>query len=64
MLSPDHRFVIAMHSPGGLVETGLPVRRVEKVSVRALSIVLSELSPVQSESGNARNCGDFARFQE
>ena len=36
MLSPDHRFVIAMHSPDGVVETGLPVRRPEKVSVRAI----------------------------
>ena len=49
MLSPDHRFVIAMHSPDGVVETGLPVRRPEKVSVRALSSVLSDTfsSPVR-----------------
>ena len=42
MLSPNHRFLIAMHSLDGVVETRLPVRRPENVSVRALSSVLSD----------------------
>jgi hypothetical protein len=29
-LSPHHRFVIALHSPGGVAETGLPVCPPEK----------------------------------
>jgi hypothetical protein len=29
-LSPNHRFVIALHSPCGVVETGLPMCATEK----------------------------------
>ena len=42
VLSPDHRFLIAMHSPDAVVKTGLPVRRPEKVIVRALNGVLDD----------------------
>jgi hypothetical protein len=33
-LSPNHRFVIALHSPDGVVETGLLVCPAEKKAVK------------------------------
>jgi hypothetical protein len=42
MLSPTHRFLIAIRSLDGVVGTGLPIRRPEKVTVRALSSVRAQ----------------------
>jgi hypothetical protein len=47
-----------------VVETGLPVRRPEKISVRTLSSVLSDTFSSPFENMHTRNCSDFARFQE
>ena len=61
-LSPNHRFVIALLSPIGVFETGLPRRSSEKRATKqahgAEWDILS--SPVQGE--NPQNCADFSRF--
>ena len=62
--SPHHRFVIALHSPGGVVETGLLMCPSEKKAPNIASGVQRDTfsSPVFQQ--NVRNCGHFARFSE
>jgi hypothetical protein len=55
-------FLIALHSPTGVVETGLPICLPEKASQNSPSALRGALSPVQFEGKNMRNCGHFTRF--
>jgi hypothetical protein len=64
LTSPHHRFMIALHSPGGVVETGLLMCPSEKKAPDIASGVQRDTfsSPVFQQ--NLRNCGHFSRFSE
>lgn len=59
---PNHRFVIVLHSPSGLSETGLlvcgPGKMATKPAWRNQRDTFS--SPVSGRK--SQNCGDFERF--
>ena len=61
-VSPKRRFVIALHSPGRVVETGLRVSPSEKEALkRAYGIERDTFSRPLS-GGGSQNCADFRRF--
>jgi len=61
-LSPHHRFAIALHSPNGVVETGLRLCPAEKKARNlACRIRLDTFSGAVCRQ-DLRNCGDFQRF--
>src|SRR5271154_2887873 len=60
LLSPHHRFVIALHSPDEDVETGLLGRRPEKEPQSPSAGFISTLSLVRFEGVN-REVGPFSR---
>jgi hypothetical protein len=63
-LSPHHRFVIALRSPDGVFETGLPTGPSEKRGTKlACRVKLDSFSSPVCEQ-NLQNCGDFSRFPE
>jgi hypothetical protein len=61
-LSPNHRFVIALHSLGGVSETGLARRPSEKRATKQAYGLERDVfsSPVQW--GNPKNWADFSQF--
>jgi hypothetical protein len=63
-LSPNHRFVIAFHSPVGVAETGLLKRLSEKGAAKlAHGVARGTFSgPVCAE--DSRNCRQFKRFHK
>jgi len=61
-LSPHHRFLIAMYSPAGAVETGLLICVPEKAPQGPPLAWRGTLSPVRFEGKIMRNRGDFPRF--
>lgn len=62
-LSSDHRFVIAWHSPRGIIETGLPTRPLEKMAEGfAYGVQRDTFSGPVSEQ-ESQNCGVFERFE-
>src|ERR1700731_2689735 len=64
LLSPHNRLVIALHSPGGTVETGLPVCPPEKELESWREELRTRFSPVRFGSRNRRNCGHFRRLSK
>jgi hypothetical protein len=48
-LSPNHRFAIALHSLGRLVETGLPICLPEKKALTLAAGFSGTVSPVRFE---------------
>jgi hypothetical protein len=42
-LSPNHRFVIALHSPCGFIETGLPQCPAEKKARKLVGVLLRDI---------------------
>jgi hypothetical protein len=62
LLSPNHRFVIALLSPSGVFKTGLPRRSSENRATKQAHEVEWDTfsSPVQRQ--NLQNCADFSRF--
>ena len=61
-LSPNHRFMIALLSPDGVFETGLPMGPSEKRATKLAWGVKYDAfySPVCRQ--DLRNCGHFERF--
>jgi len=62
-LSLHHRFVIALHSPAGVVETGERVCPPEKKAPRPASGVENRFSLVRFEGKNRRIAAIFRDFQ-
>jgi hypothetical protein len=63
-LSPHHRFVIALHSPDGVFETGLLGCPAEKNAAKlACSVEQDTFSSPVSER-ELRNCAHFLQFPE
>jgi hypothetical protein len=60
-LSPHHRFVIALHSPDGVAETGLCVWPPEKSARKLARGLDGTLSPVRFEG---KTCGIAAIFTD
>jgi hypothetical protein len=61
-LSPHHRFVIALHSPDGVVETGLLISPPEKKPAKRSDDVGRTFSPVRVEGNNAEIGPVFRKF--
>jgi hypothetical protein len=61
-LSPHYRFVIVLHSPGGVDETGLPQCPSERKAGKLVREFQRDTfsSPVYARK--LRNCGEFRRF--
>jgi hypothetical protein len=59
--SPNHRCVIALHSPDGGPQTGLPVRPLEKT---AATLAFKVQSAVFSESGLNRKHAELRAFSK
>jgi hypothetical protein len=62
--SPNDRFVIALHSPSGLVETGLHIRPPEKMAAKPLRRNSRDTFSSPVSSRESRNCGISKRFSE
>jgi hypothetical protein len=63
-LSPHHRFVIAWHSPGGAVETGLRGCPSEKKARTLACRVESDTFSGPVWNRNSQNYADFEQFPE
>jgi hypothetical protein len=61
--SPYHRFVIALHSPDGVVETGLFISPSEKKPAKRSDGDAQTLSPVQFERNNSEIAPISGKFQ-
>jgi len=60
--APHDRFVIAFHSPSGLVETGLRICPPEKMAERFANGVQRDTFSGPVSRQESRNCGIFERF--
>jgi hypothetical protein len=60
--APCDRFVIAFHSPSGLVETGLRICPPEKMAERFANGVQRDIFSGPVSRQESRNCGIFERF--
>ncbi len=62
--SPRMRFVIALHSPSAVAETGLPTRSPEKLRRRSLHSGCGQpFSPVRFERKSSGNAAVFSHSQ-
>jgi hypothetical protein len=61
-LSPNHRFVIALHSPDGVVETGLRLCPPEKKGLKAGEEATARFSPARFEGNNREIAPIFHKF--
>jgi hypothetical protein len=61
-LSPHDRFVIALHSPGGVDETGLPQCHLEKKRQKLAREIQRDIFSGPVLARKPWYCGDFQRF--
>ena len=62
--SLNHRFMIASHSPDGIVQTVLLLCPSERKATNLRLALSGSLSPVRFERKGLQNCGHFSRFSE
>lgn len=64
LVSLSHRFMIALHSPDGVVQTVLLLCPSERKATNLRLVLRRSLSPVRFERKGLQNCGHFSRFSE
>jgi hypothetical protein len=61
-LSPNHQFVIALRSPTGLIETGLPLSPPEKKARKRAGEIKWDTFSGPVSGRKVQNCRDFQRL--